>query len=222
MADSYIYTLPETSAPSATDFAVVDTYVESMSGFITNKVTINTIANTISASIVQPLTSWLPIESWNTVYATTTSFSADWNSTVTTVSINSANWDAAYESIVNNSGRWNDVSDVVESSSNRWSSTSDTVDVGAPIWNNTSTAVVSNSSQWNGGGEASTTLEINSGNWQATYEIVSSLSSTWLSGGALAEVFDGVQTEVMSASFYGEFMKVTIAGQPRAIRLWEY
>jgi len=78
MADSYIYTLIEASTLSATDYTVVDTYVNSLSGYVTKKSHLHTIAATISSSIVAPLTSWLPINYWNNTHEVVSTLSASW------------------------------------------------------------------------------------------------------------------------------------------------
>lgn len=123
MGDSYIYTLPETTDPAAADFTVVDTYVGSVDNFITKKVSLNTVAHTISASIVQPLTSWLPIDSWNSAHTTLHSMSTEWTAASNVVVAGSANWNATYNSTVTGVGAWNNTSTIVDEGATRWNNT---------------------------------------------------------------------------------------------------
>ena len=196
MADSYIYTLPLATDPLLTDFAVVDKRVLSGDGYITSKTTLLTIAQVTSGTISTALTSQQPIANWNTSYNTVYALSSGWASTQSTT--------------YTTSGSWVDATTVLQT----------------------------NSSTWGDGGVGyiiSTELQAASANWQSTYETVSALSAAWSLSSIdaqtilqeiSADVFD-VQTlsvfEVpTSLTATGEFMLVTVNGQPRAIQLWQY
>jgi hypothetical protein len=197
MADSYIYTLPQTTNPLLTDFTVVDAGVLSVSGsYITSKATLLTIAQVTSGTISNALTSQQPIANWDTSYDTVCALSGGWQSTFNTTYATSGSW------------------------------------VGA------TTVVQDNSSTWGDGGVGyiiSTGLQAASANWQSTYETVNSLSAVWsaieidsqtILQDISANVFD-VQTlstfeSPTTLTATGEFMMVTVNGQPRAIQLWQY
>ena len=210
MADSYIYTLPQTTNPLLTDFTVVDVGVLSAAGYITSKATLLTIAQVTSGTISTALTSQQPIASWTTAYETVTALSANWSTAYHTVCALSADWVSTHVTTYETSGSW--VS--------------------------TTTTVQDNSSTWGDGGVGyiiSTELQAASANWQSSYETVSTLSALWSISATdaqtvlqeiSADVFD-VQTlcafELPNAlTATGEFMMVTVNGQPRAIQLWQY
>jgi hypothetical protein len=210
MADSYIYTLPQTTDPLLTDFTVVDARVLSADGYITSKATLLTIAQVTSGTISNALTSQQPIANWNTSYDTVSALSGGWQSTFNTTYATSGSWVDATTVVQSNSSMWGDATTVVQTSSSVWGDGG----VGYII---------------------STELQASSANWQSTYETVSALSAAW-SEPAIdsqtilqeisADVFD-VQTmstfEVpTSLTATGEFMMVTVNGQPRAIQLWQY
>jgi len=210
MADSYIYTLPPTTNPLLTDFTVVDASVLSAAGYITSRASLLTIAQVTSGTITTALTSQQPIASWTTAYET--------------VSALSASWSTAYNTVYDLSAGW--------------ASTQSTTYATSGSWVSTTTTVQDNSSTWGDGGVGyiiSTQLQASSSNWQSTYETVSALSALWSISATdaqtvlqeiSADVFD-VQTlstfeSPTTLTATGEFMMVTVNGQPRAIQLWQY
>jgi hypothetical protein len=130
--------------------------------------------------------------------------SASWNAgggtvgdTYAVVSSNSASWVANYNTTSTNSASWVANYNTTNTNSARW------VAVYA--------SVQANSATWNaGGGTAGDTYAVvssNSANWQSAYSTISALTLT---------AFDTPLTAT------GDFMLITVGGQPRAIRLWEY
>ena len=119
-----------------------------------------------------------------------------------------------------------------------WDAAYSTTNTTSASWVSTTTTVQDNSSTWGDGGVGyiiSTGLQAASANWQSSYETVGALSAVW-SAPAIdsqtilqeisADVFD-VQTlstfeSPTTLTATGEFMMVTVNGQPRAIQLWQY
>jgi hypothetical protein len=182
MADSYIYSLPQSTAPTLSDFTVVDTYVSAASGYITSRASLLTLARATSGTISQALTSQQPIAQWTTAFETTSSLSSYWVESTTVVQSYSSNW--------------NDVVTTLASASGDWVNTT-----------TASNALI-------------TDYQSNSSNWQSTFNTVSTLSSTWTNSPLDAYSLSTIETTALSAT--EEVILVTVGGQPRAIKLWQY
>jgi hypothetical protein len=141
MADSYIYALPQSTTPTLSDFTVVDTYVSAVSGFVTGRAPLLTLAKAISSSISHSLTSQQPIAQWTTSFETTSSLSAGWTKSATVVQSTSSSWNDVVVSVVNASGDWDAAADTTnllntdyQSNSGNWQSTYTTVSAFSASW----------------------------------------------------------------------------------------
>lgn len=140
MADSYIYTLPEAAVLSATDYAVVDTYDNGAANYITKKAQLHTIAATVSSSLVDPLTSKLPIDVWNSTYSTVHANSGVWNTggdALTVLSINSGSWQSTTTTVRAKSANWDTGGSsytTLNAHSGDWQSTYNTVYTTSAVW----------------------------------------------------------------------------------------
>ena len=142
MADSYIYTLPEATSLSASDFTVVDVYDVGASGYVTKKASLSTVHGMLSAN------------AWNSTYTTLKANSGFWRSSYTTLRANSGFWKSSYTTVNANSSFWKSSYTTVNANSGFWSSNnaSSLLATYSANWESTYLTVKSASGSWAGGG----------------------------------------------------------------------
>jgi frataxin-like iron-binding protein CyaY len=109
---------------------------------------------------------------WNSVYTTTSTYSADWNSSYNTVKNLSGNWNTGY-SVSNNISA---ASVIVKNLSGNWNSSYNTVKNLSGNWNSVYTTTSTYSADWN---SSYNTVKNLSGNWNSVYTTTSTYSADW-------------------------------------------